>query len=242
MSEHKPLYIWSLKYAGQNKERNLWRESYKENCDCARTIEKVINSAYDYQKSCLNDCAEPVIEQYGFNRVNWVLANTVQLKKDDGRFSLENKSWARQLYIPQDDVRWHFCVDAHPGLTNLFLNESRKLWQKLGLFDGFQCESEQDEQLNYEGKVLVLRGSVLKDQYKTPEDQLFFAEGGFGCTPGARGRKVFGRFLKDEEKTHFQRNDFIGILKDEYLPEWAKEKLAELQPPDEINGITMGGI
>lgn len=242
MSEHKPLYIWSLEYAVRSNERDLWRDSYKENCDCARAIEKAINSAYDYQTSCLNDCAEPIVEQYGFDRVNWVLANTVQEKQNDGRFSQENKAWARQFYIPHEDVRWHFCVDAHPGLTDLFLNESRKLWQGLGLFDSSQCESEQEGQLNYEGKVLVLWGDVLKDQYKTPEDQLFLAESGFGCTPNARGRKVFGKFLKDGEETNFQRGDFIGILKEEHLPEWAKERFAELQPPDESDGMTMGGM
>ena len=71
---------------------------------------------------------------------------------------------------------------------------------------------------------------------------MFLAESGFGCAPGARGRKVFGRFLKDGEETHFQRNDFIGILKMEYLPEWAKEKLNELQQPEKIDGMTMGGM
>ena len=242
MSEHKPLYLWSLEYAERSNERDLWRESYKENCDCARAIEKAINSAYDYQNAHLNDCAKPIIEQYGFDRVNWVLANTVQQKMHDGRFSPDNKTWAQQYYIPQDEMRWHFCVDSHPGLTDLFLGESRRLWQGMGLFDASQCESEQDGQLNYEGKVLVLRGNALKDQYKTPEDQLFLAESGFGCAPGARGRKVFGQFLKDGEKTHFQRNDFIGILKDEYLPGWAQEKLAELQPPEETDGMTMGGM
>ena len=242
MSEHTPLYIWSLEEAVRNNERDLWRESYKENCDCARTIEKAINSAYDYKNARLNDCAEPIIEQYGFDRVNWVLANTVQEKMDDGRFSQKNKTWARQFYIPHEDVRWHFCVDAHPGLTNIFIDQNRKLWQELDLFDVSHCESERYGRLNYEGKVLVLRGDVLKDQYKTPVDQLFLAESGFGCAPGARGRKIFGRCLKDGEETHFQRNEFIGILKMEYLPEWAKEKLNELQQPEKIDGMTMGGM
>ena len=242
MSEHTPLYIWSLDYAERSNERGLWRESYKENCDCARAIEKAIHNAYDYQTYCLADCAKPIIEQYGFDRVNWVLANTVQQKMHDGRFSPDNKVWAQQYYIPQDEMCWHFCVEAQPGLTNLFLNESRGLWQGLHLFSASQCESEKDGQLNYEGRVLVLRGDVLKDQYKTPEDQLFLAESGFGCAPNARGRKVFGQFLKDGEKTHFQRGDFIGVLKDEYLPEWAVEKLAQLQTTDETDGMTMGGM
>ena len=94
MQNYKPLYLWSLEDAIRNNEKELWRESYKENCDCARTIERAITDAYNYGKSCLDACAKPVIEQYGFDRVNWVLANTVQQKNEDGRFSQENKAWA----------------------------------------------------------------------------------------------------------------------------------------------------
>ncbi len=237
MSEHKPLYIWSLDYAVRSNERDLWRESYRENCDCARAIERAISE--NYQDNSLDDCVQPIIDRYGFDRVNWVLANTIQEKSDDGRFSQENKAWAKGFYIPKDDVRWHFCVEAHPGLTDIFTNQARRAWQALGLFDASHCESEKDEQLDYEGKVLVLRGDVLKDRYKTPEDQLFLADGGFGCRPNSRGRKVFGKFLKDGEDTHFYREDFAGILKDEYLPDWAKEKLNELQPPEESEGPGM---
>lgn len=237
MSEYKPLYIWSLDYAVRSNERDLWRESYRENCDCARAIERAINE--NYHDNCLNDCIQPIIERYGFDRVNWVLANTIQEKQDDGRFSQENKAWAKGFYIPQDDVRWHFCVEAHPGLTNIFTNQARRAWQALGLFDASHCESEKDGQLDYEGKVLVLKGNVLKDRYKTPEDQLFLADGGFGCRPNSRGRKVFGKFLKDGEDTHFYREDFAGILKDECLPDWAREKLNELQTPEESEGPGM---
>ncbi len=237
MSEHKPLYIWSLDYAVRSNERDLWRESYRENCDCARAIERAISE--NYQDNSLDDCTKPIIDRYGFDRVNWVLANTIQEKSDDGRFSQENKAWAKGFYIPKDDVRWHFCVEAHPGLTDIFTNQARRAWQALDLFDASHCESEKDGQLDYEGKVLVLKGSVLKDRYKTPEDQLFLADGGFGCRPNSRGRKVFGKFLKDGEDTHFYREDFAGILKDEYLPDWAKEKLNELQPPEEPEGPGM---
>lgn len=237
MSEHKPLYIWSLDYAVRSNERDLWRESHRENCDCARAIERAISE--NYQDNSLDDCTKPIIDRYGFDRVNWVLANTIQEKSDDGRFSQENKAWAKGFYIPKDDVRWHFCVEAHPGLTDIFTNQARRAWQALGLFNASHCESEKDGQLDYEGKVLVLRGDVLKDRYKTPEDQLFLADGGFGCRPNSRGRKVFGKFLKDGEDTHFYREDFAGILKDEYLPDWAKEKLNELQPPEEPEGPGM---
>ena len=118
MFEHKSLYIYSLSEAIRNNEKDLWRESYKENCDCARTIEKAI--ADNYHDNVLNDCVQPIIEKYGFDRLNWVLANTVLQNKEDGRFSEDNKRWARGFYIPREDVNWHFSVESHPGLTNPF--------------------------------------------------------------------------------------------------------------------------
>lgn len=243
MSEHKDLYVCSLEEAVRMNEQDLWRESYKENCDCARTIEKAIEKAYDYEKYHLNDCAEPLIKEYGFNRVNWVLANTIQQKRDDGRFSDENKQWARQFYIPRDDVRWHFSVDSpNPGLVDLFINQVRKLWDELGLFDRTHCVSEKDGQIDYEGKVVVISPHIFKDEYKNPDDQLFYVTGGFGARPNSRGRKVFGHFLKDGEETHYYREDILGVLKDEHLPEWAQEKLTENNQLNEDEGISMGGM
>lgn len=223
MSEYKSLYVYSLSKAVRNNERDLWRESYKENCDCARAIEKAIGE--NYLNNVLNDCVQPIIDKYGFNRVNWVLANTALQKKDDGRFSEDNKKWARGFHIPREDTNWHFSVESHPGLTNLFIGQARKAWQALGLLDRTHCVSERDGEIDYTNKVLVLDPSVLKDEYKTPDDQLFLAKGGFGCHPNSRGRKVFGQFLKDGEDTHFYREDFIGAINEEYLPDWAKEKL-----------------
>lgn len=125
-------------------------------------------------------------------------------------------------------------------MTDLFINQAREAWQKLGLFDFSHCSEDAD----YAGKLLILKPSVLKDEYKASDYQLFYAESGFGCSPSASGRKVFGKFLKDGENTNFNRSDFLGVIKDECIPEWAAEKLAELEPPDEdeSEGITMGGI
>lgn len=111
---------------------------------------------------------------------------------------------------------------------------------KLGLFDFSHCSEDAD----YAGKLLILKPSILKDDYKASDYQLFYAESGFGCSPSASGRKVFGKFLKDGENTNFNRSDFLGVIKDECIPEWVAEKLAELEPPDEdeSEGITMGGI
>lgn len=43
--------------------------------------------------------------------------------------------------------------------------------------------------------------------------------------------------------TSWRRADFIGVLDEQYLPEWAQEKLAELTAPQpsqpELSGMTM---
>lgn len=237
MSEHKSVYLWSLSEAQKLGEVDLWRESYKENCTCARAIETAISDGY--ADNHLNTyAARDIIDRFGFNRVNWVLANTIQRKDFDGRFSQDNKEWAKSFYIPNDDIRWHFEVDSHPGLTDLFVNRVRKEWQNLGLYNKSHCTDESD----YEGKLLVMKPSTLKDEYKTPDFQLFFATSGFGCDPSKIGTAVYGFFLKDDEHTHFRRSDFIGVIKDECIPEWAQEKLQAMQAPDEDTGIKMEGV
>lgn len=242
MTEHTSLYRYSLEEAVRWNERDLWRESHKENCSCARAIEEAIKDGY-HDNHLDGDIAKAVIERFGYDRVNWVLANTVRENMQDGRFSEDNKKWARTFHVPRDENRWHFSVSAHPGLANLFIDQARQAWQELGLFDFSHCESEQDGEIDYTGKVVAIRPDILKDQYKTPDDQLFLAEGGFGCHPNSRGRKVFGQFLKDGEETYYQRSELIGVVKDEHLPEWAKQKLSEMTAsPEETEGITMKGL
>ena len=242
MTEHTSLYRYSLEEAVRWNERDLWRESHKENCSCARAIEEAIKDGY-HDNRLDGDIAKAVIERFGYDRVNWVLANTVRENMQDGRISEDNKRWARTFHIPRDENRWHFAVSAHPGLTNLFIDQARQAWQQLGLFDSSHCESEQDGEIDYTGKVVAIRPDILKDQYKTPDDQLFLATGGFGCHPNSRGRKVYGHFLKDGEETYYQRLELIGAVKDEHLPEWARQKLSEMTAsPEETEGITMKGL
>jgi len=122
-------------------------------------------------------------------------------------------------------------------------NNTRKAWKELNLFDLSHCMADENGK-DYTNQVVVLNPFVLQDDYKSPDYQLFLATGGFGCSPEARGRKVFGSFLKDGESAQFQRSDFIGVIKEEYLPEWAVEKLQEVSQPEEgtSEGQQMGGM
>ena len=225
------IYPYSLEYAIKYNERDLWRESYQLNCDCARAIENDINENYDGPRLA-DDCEKAVLGEYGIDRVNWVLANTLHERGQDGRISRSNIEWAESFHIPRDTTQYQFVVDSHPGLLNLFVNDVRWDWQALRLFDKSHCTGTNED---YTDKVLVLNPTILKDEYKTPDFQLFLADGGFGCSPTARGRKIYGQFLKDGEETHYDRQDFLGVLKDEHLPDWAREKLAEIHKEQERN-------
>ena len=231
MADHKELYIYSLVDAREYGEVEQWRESHKENCKCARAIEDAISRSFDGH-TLQGGCAAEIIAQFGFNRVNFVLANTLREKPDDGRFSPSNRDWSRNLYVPRNDSNWAFTVESHPAVLDGFINLTRQAWAELGLYDKSHCLDTQGEPADYTGKVLVISPHWLKDAYKTPEFQLFYADSGFGCSPKASGRKVYGQFLYDGEQTHLNRGDFVGILDDKHLPEWAKVKL------DEIRGHT----
>lgn len=226
MAEHKDLYRWSRLEAERSGELNAWVESYSENCICARAIERAISDGYG-ENRLKKDCAKKVLAEFGFDRVNWVLANTICEGDHDGRYSRENKQWAKQFNVPKDDSfkNYNFAVKSHPGLVDVFTNIVRKEWQALGLYESNQCYPEN---LDYTGKVVAIRPECLKDQYKTAADQLFYAESGNGCRPEALGRKVFGQFLKDGERECFDRSEIQGVVKLELLPAWAQEKLARL--------------
>jgi len=85
---------------------------------------------------------------------------------------------------------------------------------------------------NYEDRLLVLKPSALKEEYRHEEYQYFFAECGFGCDPSKGGTKVFGKFLIDGENAAFRRYNFYGIADEDKLPDWAKEKLQQLILPN----------
>lgn len=239
MSNFVPLYTHSLNDARHCNEVDEWRESHKANIECSRAIEKAISR--DYANNKLDEkCARSVIDEYGFNRVNFILkVNLKLIPKDDPRISDENRDWGKDFYAPESNIRSEYRVNSHPVILSGFIDEARNEWNKLGLFDSSHCLDKLG--LDYEGKVLVISPNRLKDEYKTPEDQLFVATGGFGCHPNKIGTKVFGYFLKDGEQTSWERGAFLGVIKDECLPQWAADKLAELSE-DISESEGMGGI
>ena len=175
------------------------------------------------------DSAREVLRTFGFKRVNWVLANTIREKSWDGRFSRENKDWSRRILIPDDPGHnLEFVVGSHPAVLNGFVDQVRRAYQALNLFGPQHCQPNSRSELDYEGKVLVLSPDTLKEACWSQENQLWYAHDGFGCQPHAIGRSVRCTCLGDGETTRWNRVDSVGVLKEEFMPEWARERLEQL--------------
>ena len=220
------LYLGSAEEARRYDELGQWRESHRLNIACKQAIEEAVRKGFDGMHLD-HDCAKGVIEACGYKRVGWVLANTLQQKKDDGRFSRWNKEWAATTFIPHSDRNYTFAVDSHPAVLDGFVDQFRRALAELQMFDRSHCDSLNGQDL--EGKVLVMSPFTLKESYWAPENQLWLAFGGFGCNPTAGGRAVYATCLGDGEQSRWNREDFIGILREEHLPDWAKESLEQMR-------------
>ena len=91
-----------------------------------------------------------------------------------------------------------------------------------GLLGEHSCVQDSRDQ-DYEGKILVMKFDALKPEYRSRPNQLWLATGGFGCSPTARGRRIFATSLYDGEQTSFYRQDFAGILRADVWEEVRKQ-------------------
>ena len=222
MPDYIPFYRYSLDNARHCNEVELWRNSHKANIDCAAAIKNTIGDNFN-DNHFNSDCVNAVIREFGFDRVNFILQYNLKKAQHDTRYSAENREWGKSLCAPDSNMRTDYLINEHPVLINAFIDRTRNEWGKLNLYDSSHCDDKTGVDL--EGKVLVISPTRLNDKYKTHEDQLFMATDGFGCSPSASGRAVYGYFLKDEENCRWNRDAFIGILKDEFVPNWVKDKL-----------------
>ena len=235
------LYRNSFADAERSREIGKWRESHKENVRCKERLDELISSYY-HENRLDGDIVKDICAEFGIERVQWVLTNTIRENIEDGRYRPETKEWCKKIYFPKDDNNHEFALTSHPELVNGVVGMYRRYIRKdLGILDRSDCILT-DEPQNYEGQLLILKTSALTEEYKKGDFQLFYANCGFGCSPTALGRKVFGMFLIDGEETNFSRSDFYGIADESKIPDWAVERLNEIrseQTETEDEGMVM---
>ncbi len=78
-------------------------------------------------------------------------------------------------------------------------------------------------------KVVVIRADVFKPEYQIATKQLQLCTGGFGAEPNSRGSACFCTNLYSGKESRFERSDILGVIEKDDLPDWAKERLDEVQ-------------
>lgn len=126
-----PVYPYPASYAQEHGELEQYRASNRANIACKEAIEAAIREYYD-GNSLDSQAAAQVVNAFGLDRTLYVLANTVQQKDWDARFSPGNKEWAKTIPIQKNPDAWgadrnaSFVVNSHSGLTDLFLSTVRR--------------------------------------------------------------------------------------------------------------------
>ena len=106
------------------------KTEYQENVECKLAIEQAIARHYDGSRLD-SAAAREVVEKFGTERVLYVLAGTLQQNEWDGRFSQDNKAWAKTAKAdPLFAHRRDFTVSSHPGLVDVLLTQVRRETEK----------------------------------------------------------------------------------------------------------------
>ena len=126
-----PVYPYPADHARENGELDAYRASFRANVSCKEAIEAAIREHYRDNRLDAGAAVGQVAEQFGQERMLYVLAATVRHFDYDGRISRDNKRWANTIPVYENrdgmdsDRSVQFVVSSHPGLTDLFLTQAR---------------------------------------------------------------------------------------------------------------------
>ena len=125
-----PLYKYPETHAREHSGLSAYRASMQANIACKKAIEAAIRD--HHHDDCLDsEAAKQVVGQFGYDRVFYVLANTVQQKEWDGRFAYDTRRWSKTIPVLEDRDSWgtdrnrDFVVNSHSCLTDLFIKQVR---------------------------------------------------------------------------------------------------------------------
>ena len=101
------------------------------------------------------------------------------------------------------------------------IQETEKVTSEIGMNDEItakDCKSISSDDA-IEDKVIVIRGNVLRPEFRHASHQLMLCTGGFGAQKNARGRTCYCISLYSGKQTSFYRGDVLGVMDKRSLPE-----------------------
>jgi len=122
----RPIYRGTYDMAKEAGELAEYRMSRRVNLLCQEEIDDAVSAGWDGMHVD-PDAVKGVLERFGPERVSYVLANTVQQKEDDERFSGDNRSWANtiSMFVPLEK-RMYCTARSHPAKLDDFITVARQ--------------------------------------------------------------------------------------------------------------------
>ena len=229
-TEYSPLDRRSRADARRAGESQKWEASLRLNVRCAKAIEHAIerHSAGGVLES---GAAEEILERYGFARVSFVLAGS--LNRHIRNISDKVSDWSMSVKVPYDPkYTSQFMIHASDALLDAFVRQVWEARQKLGLYGMEHCAGDWGCE-DYQDRVLLLNADGTDRNLTSLKEQLWYAADGLGCRPENCGCSIRAVRLADGGTEILDRGDFAGVLDERYRPDWAAEKLAELRTPQQ---------
>ena len=159
--EYPAVYRESLSYVMDHGEADKYHDSRKLDRECKGAVEETIRKNFDGMH-LKHDIVKPLAEQYGSERIAFVLANTLKQESWDGRFSRDNKAWASEFSIPENIVRGtdmnrELIVSSHPAVLD-------------GFIDMFRSEVLEQEKELSAGQEKLTSGHDVQKSETEPEE------------------------------------------------------------------------
>ena len=126
---YPPVYKGTLEQAMGERDVDAYLDSRKLNLDCKKAIEEAIRENFD-GLHLKQDAVKEVVERFGEERMNFVMANTIRELSHDGRFSRQNKDWAEHIEVPENisrgrNLNLDYVIESHPAVLDGFIDMAR---------------------------------------------------------------------------------------------------------------------
>lgn len=127
---YPPLYRQPITYAAEHGEKDAYRRSWELNQECKRAVEEAISQNFDGMHLD-KDAVKPVLEEYGAERLSFILANTLKQEEWDARFSRDNVAWATEFFNSENmdygaEGNVYLSLGSHPAVLDGFIDMFRR--------------------------------------------------------------------------------------------------------------------
>ena len=168
-----PVYRETANYAYEAGELEAYRASRDANMACKEAIEAAISENFSNNHLSTEAAVTSVLEQFSPERVQYVLANTIQHKDHDGRIHQSLKDWAKEIEVCPENANSFIVDQVNPGLVSLFVIEVNRQLD----------EMEREAQLPVYDRETEILYDVLSDLHMK-DIELSFDENGLVATDG----------------------------------------------------------